>query len=170
MNIETITFVLLAIGLIGTAVLVVTRRNPIVSVLLLIANFFFLAVLYLTLDAQFIAIIQILVYAGAIMVLFLFVIMLLNLGDVRRLTEQLTVRKWVAVGFAVAMLLQIVLPLFMNTAGIAQRPHARAVELGTVEYLGRALFTQYVLPFEVVSLLLLAAIVGAIVLAKKKLR
>jgi len=170
MTIDVVTFSLLTVGLVGTAIIVITRRNPVISVLFLIGNFFFLAVLYLTLEAQFIAIIQILVYAGAIMVLFLFVIMLLNLGDERGLVEKLTAGKWVAIGFSAAILLQIALPLVLSGGQIARQPHAGSTELGSVEYVGKTLFTRYVFPFEIVSLLLLAAIVGAIVLAKKKLR
>jgi NADH-quinone oxidoreductase subunit J len=166
-----ILFFILALGSILTALLMVTRRNPVISVIYLIANFFFLAVLYLTLEAQFIAIIQILVYAGAIMVLFLFVIMLLNLGDERSLSAsnpKLSRRVMVVVGLCLAMLVQLALPFYLQGTQSVERMNSRAAEIGTVESMGQVMFTDFVFPFEVVSILLLAAIVGAVVLAKRK--
>lgn len=168
MNSDLLFFSLLAFGSIFTALLTITRRNPVMSVIFLIANFFFLAVLYLTLYAQFIAIIQILVYAGAIMVLFLFVIMLLNLGSEQQLVEVLDRKKFIVIGLCMAMLVQLVLPLYLQPTHTLDKPGAVATEMGTVESMGKVLFTTYAFPFEVVSVLLLAAIVGAVVLAKKK--
>lgn len=170
MNLDIGIFSLLAMGSVGTALLMITRRSPMTCILYLIANFFFLAVLYLTLHAQFIAIIQILVYAGAIMVLFLFTIMLLNLGDELQFREKLTPKKMIAVGLCLAMFAQLALPFLMGDHQSPSLQSSRAVLIGTVEAIGKTLFTRYVFPFEVVSLLLLAAIVGAVVLAKKKLR
>lgn len=167
-NIDFVIFFVLAFGAVGTALLMITRRNPVISVLYLIVNFFFLAVLYLTLQAQFIAIIQILVYAGAIMVLFLFVIMLLNLGNEVQLREKLTVKKIFALGLCLVMGALLAFPLVSEIIQPAQIHAIRAKELGTVEAIGKILFTRMVFPFEVVSVLLLAAIVGAVVLAKKK--
>ena len=169
MSTDLILFSLLSLGSIVTALLMMTRRNPMISVLFLIVNFFFLAVLYLTLQAQFIAIIQILVYAGAIMVLFLFVIMLLNLKEDQMLAEKFTNRKLIAVILSFAMLVQFTMP-FVLTQEASKTMSSRAVDIGTVESVGSVLFTRYVFPFEIVSLLLLVAIVGAVVLAKKKLR
>src|SRR6267378_675399 len=96
MTVERVFFYLVAVVAVTSALMMVTRRNPVQSVLFLIVNFFSLAMVYLFLQAQFIAIIQILVYAGAIMVLFLFVIMLLNLGDEQRFAEKTTVKKLIA--------------------------------------------------------------------------
>jgi NADH-quinone oxidoreductase subunit J len=163
-----ILFFILAAGSIFTALLMITRRNPVMSVIYLISNFFFLAVIYLTLSAQFIAIIQILVYAGAIMVLFLFVIMLLNLGSEHQPGEVVNRKKFIVIGLCTAMLVQLVLPFYVQGTQNLNSPSLRAAEVGTVESMGQALFTDYVFPFEVVSVLLLAAIVGAVVLAKKK--
>ncbi len=170
MTIDTVVFILLAFGSVVTALLMATHRIPCLSLLYLFANFFFLAILYLTLQAQFIAIIQILVYAGAIMVLFLFVIMLLKPGDDQRLQEKLTGKKLIAGGLCLAMVMQLGFALLMDKGPSSSMIHTHAAELGTVETIGKFLFTKYVFPFEVVSILLLAGIFGAIVLAKKKLQ
>ncbi len=169
MTLESVLFYVLGSVAVGSALLVVTRRNPVMSVLCLILNFFCLAGLYLTLRAQFIAVIQIIVYAGAIMVLFLFVIMLLNLGDERKLTDGLSWKKILTGGMAFALLAEVTVILtgYANPAVVPLS--ARAEEVGTVEFIGTQLFTKFQFPFEVTSLLLTAAIVGAVVLAKKKL-
>jgi NADH-quinone oxidoreductase subunit J len=168
MSIEIIVFLLIAAAAIASAVFMITRRNPIQSVLFLIVNFFCLALLYLVLRAQFIAIIQILVYAGAIMVLFLFVIMLLNLGDERLLAEHTRYKKLVAWILSLAVLAEVLAGLGFPRYSAAPSP--AAADIGTVEFIGKSLYTDYLFPFEVTSLLLLAAMVGVIVLAKKKFR
>ena len=168
MTLEEILFYIFAAGGIGSALLVVTRRNPIISAINLIINFFCLAGLYLTLHAQFIAVIQILVYAGAIMVLFVFVIMLLNLGDERRLRDGFTWKKVVAGGFGFGVLMELIYMVIMQP-GSPSIDMERATNIGTVEAVGQILFTRFLFPFEVTSLLLTAAIVGAVILAKKKL-
>jgi len=165
---EEILFYIFAAGGIVSALLVVTRRNPIISAIYLIVNFFCLAGIYLTLHAQFIAVIQILVYAGAIMVLFVFVIMLLNLGDERRLRDGFTWKKVIAGGSGFGVLMELIY-IFMMQTGSPSIEMERATSIGTVEAVGHMLFTRFLFPFEVTSLLLTAAIVGAIVLAKKKL-
>ena len=167
-TLEEILFYIFATGGIISASLVVTRRNPIVSAIYLIVNFFCLAGMYLTLHAQFIAVIQILVYAGAIMVLFVFVIMLLNLGDERRLRDGFTWKKVVAGGFGFGILMELIY-IFMMQTGTPSIDMERATNTGTVEAVGHVLFTRFLFPFEVTSLLLTAAIVGAVILAKKKL-
>ncbi len=144
----------------------ITRRNPVASALYLVLNFFVIAVLYLFLRAQFIAIIQITVYAGAIMVLFLFVIMLLNLGDERLSRWKPTTANTVATLLCVAFLIEI---LYFVRAYTSKGPiSSQAETLGTVEAIGKVLFGNYLFPFEITSFLLLAAIVGAVLLAKKK--
>jgi NADH-quinone oxidoreductase subunit J len=167
-TLEELLFYIFATGGIVSALLVVTRRNPIISAICLVVNFFCLAGIYLTLHAQFIAVIQILVYAGAIMVLFVFVIMLLNLGDERRLRDGFTWKKVVAGGFGFGVFMELVY-IFMMHPGTTSIEMERATNVGTVEAVGHVLFTRFLFPFEVTSLLLTAAIVGAIVLAKKKL-
>ena len=166
MTLEQILFYIFAIGGIVSAFLVVTRRNPIIAAIYIIINFFCLAGIYLTLHAQFIAVVQILVYAGAIMVLFVFVIMLLNLGDERSLRDGFSWKKVVAGGFGFGVLMELIYIFIMPNGAIEM---TRATDIGTVEAIGRVLFTQFLFPFEVTSLLLTAAIVGAIVLAKKNL-
>ncbi|HXG37402.1 MAG TPA: NADH-quinone oxidoreductase subunit J [Bacteroidota bacterium] len=169
MTFETILFSLLAVVFVGSALLTITRRNPVIAALYLILNFFCLGGLYLTLNAQFIAVIQILVYAGAIMVLFVFVIMLLNLGDEQRLAEKISLRKIFAAGLSAALLMEVIYIVGFVDLGMPPGDLHRGVEIGTVENIGKELFTTYLFPFEVTSILLLAAIVGAVVLAKKKL-
>ncbi|MGH2568312.1 MAG: NADH-quinone oxidoreductase subunit J family protein [Bacteroidota bacterium] len=149
--------------------MVITRRNPVFAALYLILNLFCLAGIYLTLHAQFIAVIQVLVYAGAIMVLFLFVIMLLNLGDEQRLTEKISARKIFAAGLSFGLLMEVIYIIGFVDLTMPQGDFARGVDIGTVEYIGKELFTTFLFPFEVTSILLLAAIVGAVVLAKKRL-
>jgi NADH-quinone oxidoreductase subunit J len=167
-TVEQVLFYILATGSIVTAGLMITRRNPIISAIYLIANFFCLSGLYLTLHAQFIAVIQIFVYAGAIMVLFVFVIMLLNLGDERSLRDGFSWKKILAGGLGMGVLLELVyiIMISLNPGTIDME---KATEVGTVGAVGQVLFTRFLFPFEVTSLLLTAAIVGAIVLAKKKL-
>ena len=103
---QVVFFVLAAVAAFS-AVMVILQRNPVNSALYLILNFFCLSGLYLTLNAQFIAMVQVLVYAGAIMVLFLFVIMLLNLGDDKRLREHLGGRTYLGIGFSVGLVLEL---------------------------------------------------------------
>lgn len=166
---ESLVFFFLAAFAVTTAVLMVLQRSPLISAIYLIANFFALAALYLLLRAQLLAVLQIVVYTGAIMVLVVFVIMLLNLGDEARVHTRITIRTWITVVLTAGFLAEIV-SIFL----LAGRPAegttitAGAESLGTVESMGEALFGKFLLPFEVTSLLLLAAILGAVVLAKKK--
>ncbi len=169
MTLESILFIVFAAVGLTSALLLVTRRNPIISALYLILNFFALAGLYLTLHAQFIAVIQILVYAGAIMVLFVFVIMLLNLRDERSLREGLSWKKVFAAGLSFGLLMEVIYILMSSASGMTEQLPANATVIGTVEGIGARLFTRFLFPFEVTSVLLTAAIVGAILLAKKKL-
>jgi NADH-quinone oxidoreductase subunit J len=156
-----------------SGLLCITRRSPIGSALWLVVTLFALAAMYVLLDAQFIAALQVLVYAGAIMVLFLFVIMLLNLGrpgpsDIRG-----------ALGSGVAVVLAGVLLLQLRGLGTASPPAAITLPPGTMAALQEErgmvgavagpLFDAYLIPFEIASVLLLAAIVGAVVLAKRRI-
>ncbi len=166
-SLNDILFFLFASVMIASGVMVITRRNPVSSALYLVLNFFTLGGIYLTLNAQFIAVIQILVYAGAIMVLFLFVIMLLNLGDEQRLAEKISYVKIAAVGLSIGVFLEIVYIVGFSTGTIPEGNLARGIEIGTIEYLGKAMFTTFVFPIEIVAILLLAAVIGAVILAKK---
>ncbi|MBI4495501.1 MAG: NADH-quinone oxidoreductase subunit J [Deltaproteobacteria bacterium] len=168
---EMILFPILAAMAVITAVLVIVQRNPVASAIYLILTFFALAGIYLLLNAQFIAIIQILVYAGAIMVLFLFVIMLLNLEkEKRRITGQ-KLPKILGVFLGIVLLGQIGMvfrsALLEGTPG--KFPPEKVAALGNTEVLARLLFTDFLLPFEITSVLLLVAIVGAILLAKREI-
>jgi NADH-quinone oxidoreductase subunit J len=164
---HVIFFALAAVALVSGA-LVVFQVHPLRSALWLIVNFFAVAGIYLLLNAEFMAAIQIIVYAGAIMVLFLFVIMLLNL----RHPEEPPRRPYSAQKVA-GIALSVVAAFFISY-GLAQvkfTPGAPATPgLGNTESIAKLLFTDYLLPFEVTSILLLVAIVGAVVLAKSKLR
>ena len=120
------------------------------------------------LKAQFIAIIQVLVYAGAIMVLFLFVIMLLNLQDESKLSESMTYKKLTAIILSILLFAILSITVFFEFIEKYSKMNKHAETLGTVESIGKELFTTYSFPFELVSFILIAAIVGAIVLAMKK--
>jgi NADH-quinone oxidoreductase subunit J len=149
----------------------ITRRSPVASALWLVVTLFSLAALFVLLDAQFIAVLQVLVYAGAIMVLFLFVIMLLNLGRPGPTDLKGPVGLGVGVLLAGLLLVQL-LGLRQAAPGLALAPGAvarAAAEQGMVPAVARPLFGAYLVPFEITSILLLAAIVGAVVLAKRKL-
>jgi len=166
---DAILFSVLAAAAIVTSVLMIIQRNPVMSAIYLIANFFCLAALYLLLRAQLLAVLQVVVYAGAIMVLVVFVIMLLNLGDEQKLAERINVRMMIGVALAFGILLEF-LYLFLSPAleGSALEAPVNLGSIGTVESMGVALFEKYLLPFEITSLLLLVAIVGAVTLAKKQ--
>lgn len=163
---EAVLFYLFSIVAIVAGLGVVLARNPITSALSLVACFFFLAADYVLLEAHFVAVIQILVYAGAIMVLFVFVIMLLNLRHGGGGLGEITRRGVVGVG--VAGLLGIGLLTAVGT--LVHPPAATLPEgFGTIRGLGMALFGgNYLLPFETVSVLLTVAMIGAVVLAKKE--
>ncbi len=168
MTIDLIIFLSLAVVAVATALGMLLSRNAIYSALYLVLNFATVAVFYLLLGAPFIAISQVTVYAGAIMVLFLFVIMLLG-------AEQLAPGKvlaWqrpLAAGLAVTLIVEAAYLLISRGAapGTVTSPVAFANSMDSLRLLGNALFTQYLLPFEVTSILLLVAMVGAIVLTKQ---
>jgi NADH-quinone oxidoreductase subunit J len=147
------------------ALAVILQRTPVYSALALIVVLCSLAGLYLTLGASFLAVIQVIVYAGAIMVLFVLVIMLLNAGHEKR-TEGSSVARWLGAPLLAAFLIEI---LMLAWRAFASSDTAPAVLKAGPAEIGHALFTNYVLPFEVTSVLILVAIVGAVVLAKKQL-
>jgi len=167
LTLNDILFFIFASVSIASGIMVITRRNPVSSALFLVLNFFALGGLYLTLNAQFIAVIQILVYAGAIMVLFLFVIMLLNLGDEERLAEKISYTKMAAVGLCVAVFLEIVYIVGFSAGALPPGDIANGARIGTIEAVGNVLFTSYLFPVEITAILLLAAVIGAVILAKK---
>ncbi len=163
----TFFFYLLATVAIVSAILVITRRNAVHSALSLIVTLLSLAGLYLMLYAPFVAGVQIVLYAGGIMVLFLFVIMLVNLEQ--NIREYQFNKQWL-VGIVAAIALGALL-LFVYQRGYSIFPHSFAAlpEGQNTQELGIALYGNYMLPFEIASLLLLVAIVGAVVMAKKRI-
>jgi len=151
-----------------TAVGVVAFGNAVRSALCLVLNFFSLALLYFTLNAELLGVTQVIVYTGAIMVLFLFVIMLLNLGAPAALEERPDlIKKTLGFLFGGALFgvvaSQVVMPFINN------RQQFAPADYGSPEYVGRALFTNYVWPFEMASILLVIGIVGSILLAKRRI-
>jgi NADH-quinone oxidoreductase subunit J len=159
-------FYLLSAMAVLSGIAVITRKNPIHSALALIVTLLSLAGLYLMLYAPFVAGVQIIVYAGGIMVLFLFVIMLVNLE--RNLKEEQFSKQWPIAGFAALALFALI--AFVGWKGNAVFPKNTVVlaENNNTQLIGIGLYQNYLLPFEVASLLLLVAIVGAVVMAKKK--
>jgi NADH-quinone oxidoreductase subunit J len=167
-KLQIIFFIALALMAVFSALMMITRRNPIISALYLILNFFAVSGLYLLLKAQFIAIIQVLVYMGAIMVLFLFVIMLLSLQDESKLTEKFTYKKITAVLLSVMLFILLGMTFYFGFVNKGKEMHAEAETIGKAEFLGKELFTNYTIPVVAAGLLLLAVVIGAAVLAKKK--
>jgi NADH-quinone oxidoreductase subunit J len=164
---ETLFFYLVALVAVLSAFLVVRCKNPVNSALSLVMTFFCLAIFYVMLDAPFMAAVQVMVYAGAIMVLIIFTIMLLNLGSVTKGR----VTHGVAFGSISAVLVLVEVIYFLNhSSGAATKGAISAgvvKSVGHTQLIGQALFTNYLLPFEITSILLLVAIIGAVVLAKK---
>jgi len=167
---ETFAFFFLATVIVICAILVVAFRNPVYSVISLLVMFFHIAALFVSLHAEFLAAVQIIVYAGAILVLYLFVVMLLNL----KYDDSYQRQVWMGVGLGAVALAEVI--SLISSAGVgrtslptgasqvvATTPH------GNTEMIGRLLYTKYLFPFEVASLILLVAMIGAILLAKKGL-
>jgi len=167
---EAIAFYTLAACILGFAMLVVTTRDTVHSVLFLVLDFLFVAALYVLLGAPFLAAIQILVYAGGIVVLYLFVVMLVNLKRPPEVHVDPHRRTRVGVFLSVAVLaeLAVVAMLGKTSATPAAAPAALPVT-GNTQEVGWLLYTNYLIPFEIASMLLLVAMIGAIVLAKREL-
>jgi len=172
---EAIAFYTLAALILGLGIMVVSARSAVHSVLFLVVNFLLVAVLYVILGAEYVAVIQVLVYAGGIVVLYLFVVMLVNLkrepeqfSDPRRLAKLGTL-------LAGAVLAQVIgIAVYSSARGTTQAVTGGLGSdtpflTGNTEQLGWVLYTSYLIPFELASMLLLVAMVGAIVLAKKHL-
>lgn len=168
MTLSTIAFYILSAAAIIFALLTITRKSAVVSALMLVLTFCCLAGIYLTLQAQFLAVVQVAVYAGAIMVLVLFVIMLLNLEseDIRLSNNWKAI---VGILAALGVLALVGSTIFISASHLPQTISPMAVTLGTTQSVGRALYTEYSFPFEMASLILISAAVGAIILAKKRL-
>ncbi len=164
---ETVVFFTMAAIAVGCALLLVLFRNPVYSALSLVGTLFAVAGLFVLLDAQFLAAVQIIVYAGAIMVLFLFVIMLLNLGSADALEEiPGRFRLWVVIP------LSAILVTYLGWISLTQvrggPVENEALATNNIPYIGKLLYTDFILPFEVASIILLVALIGVVVLVKRE--
>jgi len=162
-----VLFYLFAALLLGASLFVVLNRNPIYSVVALVFAFMNLAAMYFLLEAYFIGVLQVLVYAGAIMVLFLFVVMLLNVQPDRPRPGLIHPDRW-WFGLGALIFVGLFLLLIGGIRALLTSPVEDAAGMGSVANVGEALFTHFLLPFEIASLLLTVALVGAVFLAKKK--
>lgn len=166
MGMTQILFWFLSVVAIFSALMVITSKNPVYSVLWLIATFFAISGHYILLNAQFLAIVNIIVYAGAIMVLFLFVIMLMNLNKETEPQKN----RWLKMAGAIAggCFLLVLVAALKDTDIRQQQAMVNEGSIGLIRNLGRELFTTYVIPFEISSILFLSAMVGAVVIGKKE--
>ena len=165
---ETYIFILFATLAVAAAVGMITSRDTVNSALFLVLNLISVAGIFLLLKAQFLAVVQVLVYGGAIMVLFLFVIMLLNLSDEEQMLSRFSIRS--AFGFFLGVIvLSQLLYAIASVTGTLPQIHPEMERVGTVETIGDALFTVYLLPVLVTAILLTAAVVGALLLAQRNI-
>jgi NADH-quinone oxidoreductase subunit J len=164
---ETIAFVLLATVLVVSALVVVFHRSPVISALSLVFNLVGIAGFYLVLNAQFIALLQVIVYAGAIMVLILFVIMLLSITNEKGLHRSGAIQRFVAPLAALGCAGALSFAVYKGAAGSTFA--VPSSDFGTVRQIGIDLFTTYFYAFEAISLLLVVAMIGAVLLAKRRL-
>ena len=164
--IATLITQLLGALAVASAMMVVLSKHPVRSVLYLVVTFFFISGLYIMMNAQFLAIVNIIVYAGAIMVLFLFVLMLLNLNkDAEPKTPSII---WIISTVAGGVLFLVIIAALKDIVLVSQKDDLVPVSnIGLVENLGNTLFTKFVVPFEISSILFISAMVGAILLAKR---
>jgi NADH-quinone oxidoreductase subunit J len=166
-----IAFILVAVVAVFAAVMVITRRNPLHSALFLILNFLCIAVLYLLLNSPFIAIVQVMIYAGAIMMLVIFVIMLLSVEEEeRRRKIHVSLAQIIGVVFVLMLCAQLIGGVGVQVLPGKQGAFTpeRIAQLGTIKSVAGLLFTKFLFPFEVASILLLVGIVGAVILSKKE--
>jgi NADH-quinone oxidoreductase subunit J len=160
---DIILFVVMALWVTGFAIWTITRKNPVTAVMSLVATFFGLAAIYASLSAHFLAVLQVLVYAGAIMVLFIFVVMILNREEV----APLALRPMRILGVIATVYL---LAVFWNVVAMGvdtgKSPPVVSDSFGTVASIGDILFREFLYPFEAISLLLLVAIVGGVIVSR----
>ena len=168
---EAIAFYFISACILGFAVLVISTKDTVHSVLFLVLDFLFVAALYVLLGAQFLAAIQILVYAGGIVVLYLFVVMLVNLKRPPEAHQDSHRRTKLGFALAAGVLIELVAIASYDYLGPAATvvPAAVSPVSGNTEQVGWMLYTSYLIPFEIASMLLLVAMIGAIVLAKREL-
>ena len=166
----TIFYIFAALSVFG-ALGVLLLKNPIHCALSLVGTFFCLGSIYVMLNAEFVAVIQVLIYAGAIMVLFLFVLMLLSSKDTDMPSRKLTIGNILACLLSLGIFFQISILFTGNELILGPKgeyPIEVVEEIGSIALIGRLLFTDYILPFEIIAILLLVAVIGAVVIAKRK--
>jgi NADH-quinone oxidoreductase subunit J len=165
MNVTDILFYSLSTLSVGSAILVVLSKNPVHSVLWLIVTFFAISGHYILMNAQFLGIVNLIVYAGAIMVLFLFVIMLMNLNS----DSEPQKNKWLRLAGIVAggCFLLVLVAALKNAEVKGLGTELQTGDIGLIQNLGKSLFTDYLVPFEISSILFLSAMVGTVVIGKK---
>lgn len=166
MSVVLITFCVLAAVSIATAFLTIFNKNPIHSAIYLVICFFSIAGHYLLLNAQFLAIVHVIVYSGAIMVLFLFTIMLMNLNKEDEVHKP-RITRWAAVIFFCLMCL-ILIAIFVNSKPIVGPYITTGEDYQSIKVLGKVLLNEYMVPFEFASVLLLTAMIGTVLLSKKE--
>lgn len=167
MNITEILFWFLSLLALGSAVMVIASKNPVHSILWLIIVFFAISGHYILMNAQFLAIVNIIVYAGAIMVLFLFVVMLMNLNADSEPPMKNNLMRIAALVSGSALMLVIIGALKNSDQFIQHQKITSGTEAGLINVLGKQLFTNYVVPFEISSVLFLSAMIGAVIISKK---
>jgi NADH-quinone oxidoreductase subunit J len=167
MNVIEIMFWFLSVLALGSAAMVVASKSPVHSILYLILVFFAISGHYILLNAQFLAIVNVIVYAGAIMVLFLFVVMLMNLNAE---SEPQQKNRWFLYigGIAGGSLLLVIVAALKQTAATTQLVQMSGGNVGLIKNLGMSLFTDFVFPFEISSVLFLSAMIGAVVISKRE--
>ena len=167
-----IAFYIVAFLAVASALNVLILRSPVYCAISLVGTFFFLGIVFILLNNEFVAAVQILVYAGAIMVLFLFVIMLLNLRPgAAPVSLKFGISKILGIGLTVGILAQLIGVFSSSKAKLGplgEYTTERVAEEGSLQIIGGLLFKEFVLPFEVISVLLMVSVIGAVVLAKKR--
>lgn len=159
-----IVFIVLSVLAIGSAIMMIASKNPVKSILWLIVVFFCISGHYILLNAQFLAVVNIIVYAGAIMVLFLFVVMLMNLNVESEPRKNYRLH---LIGVICGGCLLLILMSVLMKDGVPQPILTKTGDSGLIKKLGKTLFTSFVLPFELSSILFLSAMVGAVIIGKK---
>ena len=167
MSITEILFWFLSFLAVGGALMVVASKSPVHSILFLIITFFAISGHYVLLNAQFLAIVNIIVYAGAIIVLFLFVVMLMNLNAESEPPQKKRYLLFAGIIAGCSLMLVLVAAL-KSSATVPQLVQMKDGDIGLISNLGKMLFTEYVFPFEISSVLFLSAMIGAVVISKKE--
>jgi len=166
MSVVLIIFCVLAAITLATAFLTIFSRNPIHSAIYLVICFFSIAGHYLLLNAQFLAVVHVIVYSGAIMILFLFTIMLMNLNEQKEVHKPRITRLGAIVSFCLICL--VLIAIFINSKPIVGDYTTTGEDYQSIKVLGKVLLNEYMVPFEFVSILLIVAMIGAVLLSKKE--